>query len=155
MSTIRIQGLCFNPDGTVSKGSAAIVESKYVKREDKSIKNHSTRMVIERLGKVVWVAEDRQSGIFISPSRGVIFYDNATGRFSHVDSTAPRLPADVGFTAPQIHTVFGDTYLLLEFLDSVGITGILGRAFPDEQDRMLVLCHRAHDTQGQRPHTLR
>lgn len=144
MSTIRIQGLCFGPDGTVTKGSASIVESKYVKREDGSIKNHSTRVVIERLGKVIWVSADQKSGIFNSPTRGVVSYDSESGSFSRVDSSDPRLPSGYCNRPPQVHAVFGDVYLLLEFLVSSGMADILKRAFPDEKERELVLCHLSH-----------
>lgn len=144
MSTIRIQGLGFDPEGRVARGSAAIVESKYAKREDKSIKNHSTRVVIEKLGRVVWIAEDRKSGIFLSPTRGVVFYDGASETFSHVDPEDPRIPDGYRNKPPQTHTVFGDSYLLLEFLKSEGVADILKKAFPDEKELATVLCHVTH-----------
>ncbi len=63
MAFIRVQKLVRDGDGNILSGSAAIKESRYVKDGGKF---HSRQIVRERLGKVVWLARDGKSGIFLS-----------------------------------------------------------------------------------------
>lgn len=112
MAFIKIQKLKYNSDGTIKSGSASIVESKYVRGE----KNHSRQVVRERLGKIISLSDDKKSGIFMSPTRGLIEYDSKTDSFSTVPLEDSRLSDRKIFTEPEIHTVFGDSYLFLCFL---------------------------------------
>ncbi len=68
-------------------------------------KYHSSQQVRERLGKVITLAEDRKSGTFLSPTRGLVEYDVRTDTFTPVyrDDLNGR-PVSV-FPDPEIHTV--------------------------------------------------
>ena len=74
MAFIKIQNLEFDKDGVVSRGTASIVDVSYVPGG----RNHSRQSTRERLGKVISIAEDRKSGVFVSPTRGLVEYNAAT-----------------------------------------------------------------------------
>ncbi len=140
MAFIRVQKLVRDSDGNILSGSAAIKESRYVKDGGKF---HSRQIVRERLGKVVWLARDGKSGIFLSPRRGLVSYDSVADSFDEVTRTDERLVGggvDV-FPETEVHTVFGDAHLLLCFLVKSGLAEVLKAAFPDEIERERVLCH--------------
>lgn len=143
MAFIRVQKLVRDSNGNILSGSAAIKESQYVKDGGKF---HSRQIVRERLGKVVWLASDGKSGIFLSPSRGLVSYDSVSDSFDEVGRDDGRLSGgsvDV-FPDTEIHTVFGDAHLLLCFLVKSGMAELLKTAFPDEIERERVLCHILH-----------
>ena len=142
MAFIRVQKLVRDNSGNITSGSAAIKESRYVKDGGKF---HSRQIVRERLGKVVWLSADGKSGIFLSPQRGLVSYDSVSDSFDEVGRDDKRLSGNVDvFPETEIHTVFGDTYLLMNFLVKTGMTGILKETFPEETDRQRVLCHILH-----------
>ena len=143
MAFIRVQKLVRDTEGNILSGSAAIKESQYVKDGGKF---HSRQIVCERLGKVVWLAPDGKSGIFLSPQRGLVSYDSVSDSFEEVSRSDERLSGsgvDV-FPDTEIHTVFGDAHLLLCFLAKIGMTEILKTAFPEETERERILCHILH-----------
>ena len=143
MAFIRVQKLVRDTEGNILSGSAAIKESQYVKDGGKL---HSRQIVRERLGKVVWLAPDGKSGIFLSPKRGLVSYDSISDSFEEVSRSDERLSGsgvDV-FPDTEIHTVFGDAHLLLCFLAKIGMTEILKTAFPEETERERVLYHILH-----------
>ena len=140
MAFIKIQKLKYNGDGTIKSGSASIVESKYVRGE----KNHSRQVVRERLGKIISLSSDKKSGVFLSPTRGLIEYDSKTDSFSTVPLKDSRLSDRKIFAEPEIHTVFGDSYLFLCFLKNEGILDILRTVFPKNRDYERILCHAIH-----------
>lgn len=142
MAFIRVQKLVRDRSGNIISGSAAIKESRYVKDGGKF---HSRQIVRERLGKVVWLSADSKSGIFLSPQRGLVSYDSVSDSFDEVGRDDKRLSGNVDvFPETEIHTVFGDAYLLMNFLAKTGMTGILKETFPEEMDRQRVLCHILH-----------
>ena len=142
MAFIRVQKLVRDNSGNIISGSAAIKESRYVKDGGKF---HSRQIVRERLGKVVWLSADSKSGIFLSPQRGLVSYDSVSDSFDEVGRDDKRLSGNVDvFPETEIHTVFGDAYLLMNFLAKTGMTGILKETFPEEMDRQRVLCHILH-----------
>ncbi len=144
MSYIRFQNIKRDDTGAIVSGSATIVETKYVPGKERG-KNHSKREAVEKLGKVLWISDDKLSGIFKSPTRGVIEYDSATGSFKEVNRGDPRIQGfDTPASEPEIHTVFGDTYLFLTFLYNIGFADILSKAFVSEEERSRVLCHLSH-----------
>lgn len=130
-------------NGNILSGSAAIKESQHIKDGGKF---HSRQIVRERLEKVVWLASDGKSGIFLSPSRGLVSYDSVSDSFDEVSRDDERLSGgsvDV-FPDTEIHTVFGDAHLLFCFLVKSGMTEVLKIVFPDEIERERVLCHILH-----------
>lgn len=143
MAFIRVQKLVRDSNGNILSGSAAIKESRYVKDGGKF---HSRYIVRERLGKVVWLAPDGKSGIFLSPQRGLVSYDSVSDSFDEVVRTEGLLSGsgvDV-FPDTEIHTVFGDAHLLLYFLSKCGMAEVLKNAFHDEIERERILCHILH-----------
>ena len=142
MAFIRVQKLVRHTDGNITSGSAAIKESRYVKDGGKF---HSRQIVRERLGKVVWLSHDGKSGIFLSPQRGLVSYDSVSDSFDEVGRDDKRLSGNVEvFPETEVHTVFGDAYLLMNFLVKTGMSDILKETFPEESDRQRVLCHILH-----------
>lgn len=90
------------------------------------------------------MSADRQSGIFLSPTRGLVEYDNTTREFREVDKDDERLPAGVLFPAPPSHTVFGDAYLLMSFLHESGMSQLLAHSVPDVPKRERLISHIPH-----------
>jgi hypothetical protein len=121
MSFIRAQNLKRDDVGTVISGSAAIIVSTYAPSQ----KHHSKQSVRENLGKVLWLHLDKKSGIFLSPVRGLVGYDASKDEFFEVSASDDRLPVAAKAQDPARHVVFGDAYVLLEFMKARGILGLL------------------------------
>lgn len=141
MAFIKAQHVVRDADGTIKSGTAAVIDTIYVSGE----KFHSKQQVRERLGKVIFLAEDKKSGLFMSPTRGFVEYNACTDTFTPVernDSRVESLPAV--FPQTEIHTVFGDAYLLLIFLEKAGLIAILRTVFPKNSDYERVLAHVVH-----------
>jgi hypothetical protein len=110
---------------------------------DNSRQHKSKQVVVEKLGKVLWLGDSNRSGIFLNPQRGLFFYDSNTDRFDPVSSDDPRLPHTVEVT-PERHVVFGTIDMFLHFLKKLGYTTLLKEIFPTKQDFQRVICHLAH-----------
>ena len=72
MAFIKAQKIVRDDSGAVISGSAAVVDSVYVKTGSNS---HSRQEVREKLGKVLYLSEDKKVGIFLSPTRGLVEYN--------------------------------------------------------------------------------
>ena len=83
MAFIKIQKLVRDNSGKIISGSAAIVDTEYVKTGNKS---HCKHIVREKLGKVLYISEDKKSGIFISPTRGLVEYNSVSDSFNEIES---------------------------------------------------------------------
>lgn len=140
MAFIRTQKLVRNENGSIKSGSAAIIDVQYVK----NARFHSKQIVRERLGRVISLSEDKKSGIFLSPTRGLIEYNASDDSFSSVEKDDPRIEGQEVFPSPEIHTVFGDTYLLLSFMKNSGMIDILKTIFQKDTDYERLLCHILH-----------
>lgn len=140
MAFIKVQKLVYDSSGAIVSGSAAVVESVYVPGK----KNHSKQRVRERLGKVISLADNRKSGIFLSPSRGLVKYDAIQDAFSPVSQDDKAAKCSSVFRNPEIHTVFGDVFLLLNFLEKHGLLEIFQSIFSNKQDLERVLAHVLH-----------
>ena len=86
-------------------------------------------IVVEKLGKVLWLGDSGRSGIFLNPQRGLFFYDSYTDKFMPVSAADPRLPHSVEI-APERHVVFGTIDMFLHFLKNLGYTTLLKEIFP-------------------------
>lgn len=139
MAFIRTQKLVRNENGSIKSGSAAIIDVQYVK----NARFHSKQIVRERLGRVISLSEDKKSGIFLSPTRGLIEYNASDDSFSSVEKDDPRIEGQEVFPSPEIHTVFGDTYLLLSFMKNSGMIDILKTVFQKDTDYERLLCHNS------------
>lgn len=137
MPFIRVQKLRTDKEGNIVSGSAAIMESRYVPGE----KHHSRHATIERLGRVVWLAEDKKSGIFLSPTRGLVLYDARSNTFSEVEKDDPRIRnigIDEWTLEAGVYKIFGDVHWLLSFLIQTGMSRVIASSFLDMADRVYV-----------------
>ena len=112
MAFIKAQKIVRNENEAITSGSATIVDTVYISTESK---NHSKYSVREKLGKVLYLSEDRKSGIFMSPTRGLVGYNALTYTFEGVRRDDSRICSQQIFHETEIHTVFGDTFQLLHF----------------------------------------
>ena len=141
MAFIKIQNLELDKNGTVTRGTASVVDVLYVPGS----KNHSKQQTRERLGKIISISEDRKCGVFMSPTRGLVEFNATTDTFSPVEQADCRIknrPELIPQT--EVHTVFGDSYLLLMFLEKAGLISILRAVFHKDSDYERVLAHIVH-----------
>ena len=68
MAFIKAQKIVRDESGKVISGSAAVVDAVYVKTGARS---HSRQEIREKLGRVLYLSEDRKVGVFLSPTRGL------------------------------------------------------------------------------------
>ena len=141
MAFIKVQKVIRNENGTITSGSAAIVDTVYVSTGSKS---HSRHTVREKLGKILYLSEDKKSGIFMSPTRGLVDYNAVTDSFESVSRDDARIKEQGVFPKSEIHTVFGDTFWLLKFLEKCGLLAVLRAVFPKDEAYERVLCHVLH-----------
>ena len=139
MSFLRTQNIKRDDNGNIISGSASIMNTVY----DNSRQHKSKQVVVEKLGKVLWLGDSGRSGIFLNPQRGLFFYDSYTDKFTPVSADDPRLPHSVEVT-PERHVVFGTIDMFLHFLKNLGYTALLKEIFPTKQDFQRVICHLAH-----------
>ncbi len=140
MAFIKVQKLVRNEDGSVRSGSASILVTEY----DRSAKHLSRHRIREKLGKVVTLDETGKRGVFLSPTRGLVAYDSVSDVFESIGKDDPRVKALDLFAEPQIHTVFGDSYLFLQVCEKSGLLKVLRTAFPQDKDYERVLSHLLH-----------
>ena len=140
MAFIRVQKLVRDESGQIRSGSASILESTYGDFGN----YHSQQHVVEKLGKVLYLSDNKKVGIFLSPTRGLVEYNSVSGEFTEVAKDDPRIAGSDLYPDPQIHTIFGDVYFLLCFLITSGIIGVLRQAFPDKLQYERLLCHICH-----------
>lgn len=122
MAFIRIQNLKFDNDGHILRGTASISVSEYVPGNGKC---HSHQVTRERLGKIIWLADDRRSGIFSSPARGIVGYDASCDQLFEVSSFDTRVSSVAKTPELSRRVIFGDAYVLLEFLRTSGIMDLI------------------------------
>lgn len=90
------------------------------------------------------MSEDRKSGIFLSPIRGIVAYDVTKDAFDNVEENDPRI-CDTGlFVSPPLHTEFGSGYLFMHFLESTGLGRVLRTVFHKDADYQRCLAHIYH-----------
>ena len=141
MAFIKAQKIIRDDSGRVISGSTAIVDAVYVSTGTKS---HSKQQVREKLGRVLYLSDDKKEGIFQSPTRGLVEYNASSDSFSIVDRNDPRINTEELFPEPEVHTVFGDAYLLLLFLEKCGLLSVLRNVFPKDEAYERTLCHVLH-----------
>ena len=141
MAFIKAQKIVRDDSGRVKSGSAAIVDAVYVSTGTKS---HSKHQVREKLGRVLYLSDDKKEGIFQSPTRGLVEYNASSDSFSAVDKNDPRINTEELFPEPEVHTVFGDAYLLFRFLEKCGLLSVLRNVFPKDEAYERTLCHVLH-----------
>lgn len=147
MAFIRTRKLKYDDSGKIVSGSAAIIDVTYVPGKQK---NHAKQVVREKLGKVVELY-DKKHGLFLSPTRGLVMYDSVHDQFSSPvkkdESKAlvsSKMVHEELFPPPDVHTVFGDTYLLIEVMRKTGILEVFRTAFPERVLLEKLLVHVLH-----------
>ena len=141
MPFIKAQKVKRDESGRVVSGSASVVDTEYVP----GARYHSRQRVRERLGRVVELAEDGRSGVFRSPTRGLVRYDADTDSFEPVERGDGTLDDESSeFPEPSAHVVAGDSLLLLSILESSGLLAVLRSAFPKDAELERLLAHLLH-----------
>lgn len=139
MPFIKVQKLV-QKDGKILSGSAAVIDTSYVAGQ----KYHCKHVVRERLGKILYLSDDKRSGIFQSPTRGLVFYDAQNDTFSDVSADDNRLQGSPAVAHPRVHTVFGDAYLLLTFMKNQELIAVLRSVFHKDADFQRLIGHVLH-----------
>ena len=141
MPYIKAQKVKRDSEGRVVSGSAAIIDARYVPGEG----HHVVRTVRERLGKVVQLSEDGRSGVFRSPTRGLVRYDADADEIEPVERGDGTIADEsYEFPEPQAHVVAGAVLLLLHILEKRGVLAVLRAAFPAEAEYERCLAHLLH-----------
>ena len=141
MAYIHVQKLVLDEDGRIKSGSASVMESVYEPNKDGSKKGHSKHVQREKLGKIVWLSEDRRKGVFLSPTRGLVEYCADCDGFEEVQPEDERIQ-DLGlFPEPERHVCFGDAYLVLGAIHRCGYLRILRGLFSSEEEFQRLLAH--------------
>ncbi|MCH3917749.1 MAG: transposase [Spirochaetia bacterium] len=139
MAFIKTQKTCCDAAGNFISGSASIKDVAYVR----GAKYHSRQISREVLGKIIFLDAAKKRGVFVSPTRGLVSYDVEKDEFSPVDDDDGRIMSH-GELKKEVHTVFGDAYLLLEFLRKQGLAGLLEDVFTKKKDLQRVYAHLLH-----------
>ncbi len=140
MAFIKTQKIVRDESGKIISGSASIVETIYGNFGT----YHAKHKVRERLGRIIFLSEDKKSGVFLSPTRGLVEYDSISDTFSDVAKNDSRISGAEIFPETEVHTVFGDAYFLLSFFEKSGLITVLREVFPKDEDYERVLMHMIH-----------
>ncbi len=140
MSFIKVQKLVRDENGNIVSGSAAVVDTIYGSFGS----YHAKHIVRERLGKVILLSGDKKSGVFLSPIRGLVEYDAVADTFKPIEKNDGRLEINNLFPEPEVHTVFGDVYLLLKFLEKSSYLALLRSVFQKNEQYERVIVHILH-----------
>ncbi|MBD5559009.1 MAG: hypothetical protein HDQ87_01415 [Clostridia bacterium] len=111
---------------------------------NKEASGHSVHTTRKTLGRIVDLAEDRKSGIFLSPTRGLVAYDVGTDEFQNIDARDPRVARLPFVPKDRCHAIFGDVYLLLSLMERSGFLGVLRQVFKETADYERLLLHVVH-----------
>ena len=144
MPFIRFRKLKYGENGEIVSGSASIIDTSYASGKGES---HSRQKTREKLGKVVEIFSEK-SGIFLSPTRGLVKYDSEKDEFSN-QLTKNELSTSVTnvelikrvYDEPDVHTIFGDSYLFLEILKSTRMLEILAKSINSKIRYERALAH--------------
>ena len=141
MPYIKAQKVKRDESGRVVSGSAAIIDATYVPGPG----HHTERRVRERLGKVIELAGDGRSGVFRSPTRGLVRYDAGADEFTPVERGDGTLADEsIEFPEPVRHVACGHVLLLLDILQKSGLLGTCREAFSSSPGYERVVAHLLH-----------
>lgn len=127
-------------NGRIIAGTATIVDTVYVQGKE----HHSKQVTREKLGRPLVLADDRRSGIFRSMEFGIVSYDADTDEKESLEMDDPRLEGLIEAVGLDVHTVFGDGFLFLNYLKNMGMMGILREVFPSNTDFERCIAHLYH-----------
>ncbi len=141
MPTIKKQNIRYDSDFNIISGTAAVIETVY----DPHRIGHSRKITRESLGKAIWIDSSGREGIFLSSTRGLVRYNADLDCFYSVPADDPHIASRKDLLPePEVHTVLGDSFLLLSFMKSTGMLGILHSVFPKNAEYERCLCHILH-----------
>lgn len=140
MPFIKLRKMRVSSDGTILSGSAGLIDTTYVKGSA----FHSRQVQRENLGKVIWISQNHRTGIFLSPSRGLIEYSADQDQFSEVDRSDSRITNKQIFPDPPVHTIFGDVFLITSCLNNSILLKALNKTFFNKKDLQRLLIHLIH-----------
>lgn len=148
MLNIRYRNIVRNENQIIVSGSATLVENKYSPHPSGDrTKNHTKQIVVERLGKVLWINENnKREAIFNSPTRGLVFYSLDKDDFKEVLPDDPRLQGTPHAKVTEcVHTNIGTMYLFFSLMEQLGYMSVLRSTFKDSTLYQKVLAHVSHD----------
>lgn len=140
MSFLRIQNLKKDADGKIIRGCASIMRTVY----DKDNKYKSHQIVIEKLGKILWISEDSKVGIFFNTKRGLFEYNSVNEKFSDVPESDKRIANKIQPKNPDIHVNFALSDFFLFSLKKFGFIEIFSKIFTEKSFFERFLCHIFH-----------
>lgn len=138
---IRVQRPKKDETGAVIGGSASVVASSYDKD---ALSGHSKQTVVEKLGKVIELAADKKSGVFLSPTRGAVCYNVVDNTFSPLGRDDPRISKITGIPEDRRRATFGNVYLLTQLLERTGMIRVMSQVFAERRDYERLLLHVVH-----------
>lgn len=169
MPFIRTQKLVYDKAGRIVSGSASIIDVTYNPEGEKYKSKQTVRerlgRVVEMYGKRKGLFQSPTRGLVVYDADADAFSSSQMTRDEYRssqiekniseevnqkqgvgnehESTSNELYEEVGgvFPEPDVHTVFGDTYLLIEVMKKSGIWKIISGLFQDKADRQRILCH--------------
>ena len=147
MPFIRFRKVKYTKDGKIASGSASIIDTTYITVNGKKRGKQKTR---EKLGKVIEVFS-KKSGIFLSPTRGLVRYDSETDSFSKslnkdecIQNITNKKIEKKLFPSKNVHTIFGDAYLFLEMLKKIGLLDLIKICFSRRNELERILAHQLY-----------
>lgn len=135
---IRVQNLKRDEKGVIASGSASVYKNTY---DPDVAGGHCRQVTVLSLGKILWINDARDNGIFDCKDRGIVEYDLKTNTFSEVSSDDERLKDTKVSMRERMHTTFGDAYLFFSLLDRSVVFDSVREAFPEEAKLERVLIH--------------
>ena len=169
MPFIRTQKLVYDDSGKIVSGSASIVDVSYVAGAEKYKSKQTVRerlgKVVELYGTRRGLFQSPTRGLVIYDADTDSFsYRSArddieqqakeAGAQNESGKTAEPVVPETDLTDAQdasqysdifpeedVHTVFGDAYLLIEVMKKIGIWQTISDLFPAAADKQRVLCH--------------
>lgn len=141
MVFIQTQKLQRDENNQVIGGYATVSITEY----DPNRKHNSKHKVVAKLGKILYLSEDKKVGIFQSKTKGIVEYNAITDTYSEVSADDERLQNRAVSCPRQTQTVFGDTYLALKILEKSGMLDLFKKVFLKDT---LLQRHLAHVLHG-------
>lgn len=135
---IRVQNLKRDAAGAIISGSASVYESTYAPDVPGGHCKQKTKLT---LGKVLWLNETKDNGIFDCKDRGIVEYNLKTNSFSEVSSDDVRLANIKISMREKVHTTFGDAYLFFSLIDQSIVFKSIRETFSEEDKLERVLVH--------------
>ena len=138
MPPVRAQEVVRDESGGIAGGSASVAGAGRVA----GARRRSRQRVRERLGGVAGPSEGGRSGVFRSPTRGLVRYDaDSDGLGPPGRGDGAPTDESSGLPEPPAHVVAGDCLPPPPVPGRSGLPGVPGEAFPRDGDHGRPLAH--------------